>query len=432
MNTSKYISFLSLLCVGCWLYPDWREFLWSSISGLLIDKHKSVSETENEKFASPIPQDLENEVLVTCTTDVIHSFNMETYSWLLSSASGNYFEDYDYLLSHQSLIILIIIAGVVGFVFGRLMNLYSPSALSPTSSQGETPSPCFEGEEILDRTPEDFGLDDKCLCYEEELEKDIKAMIDNSNFTKNFYEHDLIETKRVDEIYTAKHVLDKQTYVIKKIPIKVDKSRKLLENEIFREISCLKSLNSKYIARYLTSWLEEAECINNLIYKKKLLLCIQTEVYTYKNLKEWLDLGIQNKKPCYKIFKQLAKGLKNIHGHNLCHGNLKTKNVFLNRSKNVKISNFRLGKLGENCVKAGQKKDILDLASILIELFVIFNSKEDRKVVLQRFHDELVIPVELKENYEEVYDIVMQMISSSERKELLNDILANPIIFNAL
>ncbi|OMJ70528.1 hypothetical protein SteCoe_31483 [Stentor coeruleus] len=432
MNIGKSISFLSLLCVGYLLYPDLREFLWSNIGGLSIDKDQNISKTENEKIASPFSEDLGNEVFVTCTTDVINSFNIGTYSWFLSSTPGNYFEDYDYLLSHQSMIILIITAGIAGFIFGRLMNLYNTSALSPTSSQGETPSSFFEGEETIDRTPEDFGLDDKCLCYEEEFEKDIKAMIDNSNFNKNFYDHDLIETKRIDEIYTAKHVLDKQIYVIKKIPIKVDKNKKLLENEIFREISCLKSINSKYIARYLTSWLEESECFSNSINKKKLLLCIQTEAYTYKNLKEWLDLGIQNKKPCYKIFKQLVKGLKNIHEHNLCHGNLKTKNVFLNRSKNVKISNFRLGKLGENCVKAGQKKDIINLASILIELFVIFHSKEDRKVALQRFHDELVIPVELKEDYEEVYDIVMQMISSSERKELLNDILAKPIIFNAL
>ncbi|OMJ68637.1 hypothetical protein SteCoe_33848 [Stentor coeruleus] len=432
MNASKCISFLSLLCVGCWLYPDLREFLWSSISGLLIDKNKNINKTEIEKFATLIPEDLGNNVFVTCTTDVTHSFSIGTYSWLLSSSSENYFEDYDYLLSHQSMIILIITAGIIGFVFGRIMNLYNTSALSPTLSQEETPSPCFEGEEILDKTPEDFGLNDKCLCYEEELEKDIKAMIDNSNFTKNFYEHDLIETKKVDEIYTAKHVLDKQTYVIEKIPIKVDKSRKLLENEIFKEISCLKSLNSKYIARYLTSWLEEAECINNLMYKKKLLLCIQTEVYTYKNLKEWLDLGIQNKKPCYKIFKQLVKGLKNIHEHNLFHGNLKTKNVFLNRSKNVKISNFRLGKLGGKCVKEGQEKDILDLASILIELFVIFDSKENRKVALELFHEELIIPKVLKEDYEEVYDIIMQMINYSKRKELLDDILINPIIYNAL
>lgn len=442
MMASKCILFLSILFIVKWLYPDINHLLYHFISTILYQKlvqgvnFISNTKAPNNEFLYKISQDLEKNLHPSNSSNAIEKFNISQYSWLLSNNPVTYIEHSEFLLSHQVLIFLIITAGIIGFAFGRFVSRFNPLSLSSYNIQKETPSPIFETEEIIDKPIESFGLADEnnqeSECYEEELEKSIKAMIDNSNFLRNFYEHDLIETKRADEVYTAKHVLDKQTYVIKKIPLKMMKNRKLFENEIFKEIYNLKALDSKYIARYLTSWLEEEEVRLGVLYRKRLLLCIQTEVYTYRNLKEWLDLGIENKKPCYKIFKQLAKGLKSIHKNGLCHGDLKSKNVYLNRSKHVKISNFKLGKVGGDWVEDEQREDVLSLAGILIELFVIFRSKEERKNALRKFREGLEIPQGIKGNYGWVYEILEEMVKGKNSVEVLDIILECPKIYNAI
>ncbi|OMJ93993.1 hypothetical protein SteCoe_2907 [Stentor coeruleus] len=439
---SECILFISVSFISRLLFPDISHLLSNFLSNFLYQaltqatKITSNANSFNNEFTREFFQDQKIPTQPLSSNNPIEKFKFSHYFWLIPKNNIPYIDHTDFLLSHQALLFLIITAGIIGFIFGKLVSYLTSSSLFSYNIQKETPSPIFEAEEIIEKPIENFGLsyENTCKnnCYEKELEKDIKSMIDNSNFIRNFYEHDLIETKREDEVYTAKHVLDKQTYVIKKITLNMLKNKKLSENEIFKEIYSLKSLDSKYIARYLTSWLEEEEVQIGILYKKKLLLCIQTEVYTYKNLKEWLDLGIQNKKLCYKIFKQLVKGLKSIHESGLCHGDLKSKNVYLNRSKHVKISNFRLGKVGGNCVKDGQKEDILRLAGILIELFVIFRSKEERKNALERFRESLEIPQEIRDDYECVYEVLEGMVKGRNSVDVLNSILECHKFYDAI
>ena len=216
--------------------------------------------------------------------------------------------------------------------------------------------------------------------------------------------------------------------MIKKIKITVTDINNLLENLIIQDIFSLKKLNSKYIARYLTSWLENYEVSHNQ--HKKLKLCIQMEVYTDKILKEWLESGIENKKPCFKIFKQLLKAVKHIHSKGIFHGNLKTKNIYLDRTRNIKITNFSIGKQRKNDAKRNLK-DLFGLVVILIELFVNFKNKDHRKTILRQLKDEKKIPNELKDD-ESIYSLASFMLKNLEKNELIDQALMYPLIKNAI
>ena len=217
--------------------------------------------------------------------------------------------------------------------------------------------------------------------------------------------------------------------MIKKIKIYSKNTGDLYCNQRVQEIIGLKKINSKYIARYITSWLEEVEEAEDFGRgQKKLVLCIQMEIYTDKVLKEWLGLGLENKIICCKIFRQLAKAVKHIHEKGIFHGSLKTKNIFLDRKRNIKLTNFSMRAHNRDDPRARKEKDIVDLAAVLVELFMQFESKEERKNVLRRFRDDRVIPGELKNNFNEVCKIVEVMVNQPSKEGLIEQILAHRLI----
>ena len=337
------------------------------------------------------------------------------------------------LISYKLLLGLIALAGVLGYTIGRFYCVRLRYEYSSSSSHGGTWSPASDGEDISDKAMDSEGFHDFYDCMQEEEKYEYHSMIDNTNFYKNFSDHEQISTSSRDEIYTAVHVLDMQTYMIKKIKICEKNCGDLQCSQWVKEVIGLKKINSKYIARYITSWLEEVEEIEELASgRKKLVLCIQMEIYTDKILKEWLGLGIENKILCCKIFKQLAKAVKHIHEKEIFHGSLKTKNIFLDRTRNIKLSNFSLRIQNRGDPQIRKEKDILDLAAILVELFMEFKSKEDRKNVLRSFRDERIIPLEIRNNFDEVCKILEVMVNKPRKDGLIEQILAHRLINYAI
>ena len=337
------------------------------------------------------------------------------------------------LISYKLLVLMVIVAGFLGYAIGRLkICIYSYSCLSPSSS-GESISPDFEAEEFTDASSDLVSLETLSYSFNQ-IEKEIQSMVDNTNFERNFYDHEILEIKGCDTTYTAVHGLDKQTYMIKKIPLYITNKKNFFDYQIMKDLSNLKKLNSKYIARYITSWLEDTQLPKKFseANNKVIIVCIQLEIYTDRVLKDWLGSGIDNKKPCFKIFKQLVKAVKHIHEKGISHGNLKSKNIYLDRSRNIKITNFRLGKLAKEDFEAGKAKDILDLAVMLFELFSKFESKEQRKYSIRQLRDDHIISEEFKKNFDEVYEIIELMINQNYTHGVIDRVLKHQIINNAI
>lgn len=368
---------------------------------------------------------------------ISHSFNIfsvvkyQKTSFSQFDKFSNFIEiDQEFLVSFRLLLILILSSAVLGYAIGRLKSKIVRRKDSEFSSLEESRSPLSNGDDIQDKSMEMDGGIEFYDCLGENEKCEHLGMIDNTNFFKNFIDQTMVSSNSKYEIFTAEHVLDKGTYMIKKIKISLDRNGELQDNLLVKEIISLTKVNSKYIGRYITSWLEETSEISSfhLYPQKKLLLCIQMEMYTDKILKEWLGLGIPNKILCNKIFKQVAKAVKHIHDKEIFHGKLNTKNICLDRARNIKVINFCMGKQCRDEANGRKKKDILALAMILVQLFMQFESKEQRKIALAKMRDEGVVPEEIKKNFDEVNKIVQIMVNDPGREGLIDMIIAHRLI----
>ena len=428
---SKFLAMFIALPVLFFAFPD----LGKGISAYLLQgasqiRNQDCEPLHQKRFSAktgvvdatqrPDPYSIDGISPVGCGKPAISS-HQNDFNLLETST--------EFIISCKVLLALIAVAGGLGYTIGILFCIRLRYTYSSGSSNEDTWSPVSDGEDISDKTMDIEGLHDFYDCRQQKEEFDYESIIDNANFYKNFCNHEKISATSRDEIYTAVHILDMQTYMIKKIKIYSKNTGDLYCNQRVQEIIGLKKINSKYIARYITSWLEEVEEAEDFGRgQKKLVLCIQMEIYTDKVLKEWLGLGLENKIICCKIFRQLAKAIKHIHEKGIFHGSLKTKNIFLDRKRNIKLTNFSMRAHNRDDPRARKEKDIVDLAAVLVELFMQFESKEERKNVLRRFRDDRVIPGELKNNFNEVCKIVEVMVNQPSKEGLIEQILAHRLI----
>ena len=54
----------------------------------------------------------------------------------------------------------------------------------------------------------------------------------------------------------AKHKLDDQLYAIKIVRMKIGEKEHLTNHKLFAEVNAIKTLQSKYVVRYITCWAE--------------------------------------------------------------------------------------------------------------------------------------------------------------------------------
>lgn len=170
-------------------------------------------------------------------------------------------------------------------------------------------------------------------------------------------------------VYKAMHILDEQIYAIKMIPFNVGINRNVKEHKLFREVTSMSKLNSKYLLRYYNCWLEshsgistpssdemssdEESSMSNQSMDSSLdlgeayfslKLHIQTEYSPGVTLQSWLERPERVVDRCENlmIFKQLAKGVLHIHQHGFIHRDLKPANIFVENDLKVKIGDFGL------------------------------------------------------------------------------------------
>jgi serine/threonine protein kinase len=153
-------------------------------------------------------------------------------------------------------------------------------------------------------------------------------------------------------VFSAYHLLDKNTYALKCIPL--PDNREIIR-EKSREIIILSRLNHPNIIRYFNSWIE---CIPNTLpkfitnhiskieeidNKLDIFFFIQMEKVD-TTLDKWIEMGTE-RHHYSSIISQIINGLTYLHGQNIIHCDLKPDNIALIYENNkwvVKIMDFGL------------------------------------------------------------------------------------------
>lgn len=139
-------------------------------------------------------------------------------------------------------------------------------------------------------------------------------------------------------VYRGNHILDNNSYAIKKVPIK---SKNITSNLKFKlkEVRCLSKLNHDNIIRYHTSWLEEDDDNYNIFIQME-LMDLSLSDYLIDNK------PIHIRKNMFSILNKIVDGVKYLHNNNIVHCDLKPDNILINilddNIKNVKVADFGL------------------------------------------------------------------------------------------
>ncbi|EAR94643.2 plant dual-specificity MAP kinase kinase family domain protein (macronuclear) [Tetrahymena thermophila SB210] len=193
--------------------------------------------------------------------------------------------------------------------------------------------------------------------------------------------------------------INRKYYIMKIIDIlRLDQRQR---QDALNEVKFLKELGHPFIIAYRESFVdkdrylcivmdycEEGDLYNQIIEQKK-----TGQGFTEQQILEW--------------FVQICFGLKFIHDRRILHRDLKTQNIFLTKSKQIKIGDFGIAKVLQNtCEMAktaigtpyylspeicqqkpyNQKTDIWSLGCILYELCTLrhaFDAKHQQGLVLK-------------------------------------------------
>lgn len=206
------------------------------------------------------------------------------------------------------------------------------------------------------------------MAYTDGNFSQVLEILDNGNFEKKFYIEKVLGRGGFSVVKLARHKLDEQFYAVKIVKINVGEQETLTSHKLFSEVNAIKTLQSKYVVRYITCWVEvedsnnvksllsegsfgssedfgSSECSSIALGKcMPVLLHIQMEYCPGMTLKEWLESNSRfvNRKKNYKFFYQLLKGISHIHERGVIHRDLKPANIFIDGEENLKIGDFNL------------------------------------------------------------------------------------------
>ena len=84
----------------------------------------------------------------------------------------------------------------------------------------------------------------------------VIEILDNGNYSKKFTFVKILGHGGFSEVQLAKHKLDDQLYAIKIVRMKIGEKEHLTNHKLFAEVNAIKTLQSKYVVRYITCWAE--------------------------------------------------------------------------------------------------------------------------------------------------------------------------------
>ena len=217
----------------------------------------------------------------------------------------------------------------------------------------------------------------------------------------------------------------KKNYLLKKIEVKSQKEKDIISEQI-KQINLI---DSKFIIKIYDSFTENQN--------QKEFCCILMDYYKYGNLESIINQKYSlNYRIIWRMFIQIALGIKAFHKNNIIIKNLCPRNIFIDNERNIRIGGYGLilDFTNEEYLNSlslytspellnGQdytkKSDIWSLGCILYELS--FNKRP-----FQFLDDILKYKYEIDDNCESDLKYFLQKLLCQEKKrflinELLND-----------
>lgn len=180
-------------------------------------------------------------------------------------------------------------------------------------------------------------------------------LLENGKFLKTFEVIRKLGKGGFGTVFLAQHKLDGKQYAVKKIKMQVGVDEDFRSHKLFREVQSMLKLNSKYVTRYFTCWIESedtcAESSDSDVSESEsdlevltFHLHIQMEYCAGSTLKQWLNYPDRTASRANRVsvFMQLLKGVASIHSSRILHRDLKPDNIFVLEDLQVKIGDFGL------------------------------------------------------------------------------------------
>ena len=179
-----------------------------------------------------------------------------------------------------------------------------------------------------------------------------------SRYSYDFEELQEIGGGSFGRVYRCRHNLDKIEYAVKKIFIK-NKSESAKERAIQEAYTLATSSSlddNSYIIKYHTAWIEKS----HLYLIMELCDCSLSEYM--------LRVGELDENSLKKIFRDICKGLKKLHKHNIVHLDIKPENILFSFNHKFKIGDLGLARITTNISGEIPEGDSRYLASELINI----------------------------------------------------------------
>lgn len=314
--------------------------------------------------------------------------------------------------------------------------------------------------------------------------EEIIEYLDDGHYEKKFEYRGYLGRGGFSQVHLARHKLDDQLYAIKIVRMKVTAKQMIYQHKLFREVTTIKKLYSKYVVRYITCWAEREtekqlaleysneeyseDCsesdscfdsqlsLNILNEYMNVLLYIQMEYCEGMTLKDWLEQRDRqvNRKANFHLFTQMLKGVKHIHENGIIHRDLKPSNIFIDKDNNVKIGDFNLATMMDekldkslqrhsmnigtplylapeqaNSRTYNQKVDIFPLGCILLELCCKFDTQHEKFISVKDLREHQVLPEGLTSEFPLESQLILQMTSpNSDERPTAQSLLKSDIL----
>ncbi|OMJ66315.1 hypothetical protein SteCoe_36879 [Stentor coeruleus] len=354
-----------------------------------VHSHNSqinILSKETLDFSSDLNYNSENSHLQHIHSETSSAYHEQDMSFNLKNQDH---QSFSYILSTTqmiSLIILLCFAGLFGFCCGikkKVQNSISFEPKSPLSNRSTAVSLFSSSSRYSSESPE------LILSTDQFSHIPVEKLFLNGSYLKNFTEHSLLWENKLEEVFLAEHKLDKQIYLVKKIPLQLNQGDNLTEQKLFQEVNRIKKLDCRHIARYVTCWIEESPKISNEN-SSEILLFVQMEYIRGISLRQWLEkyftpeLGL-------KAIKQISKVLEYLHSRGIPHGEISLDNIFLDKYHNVVVGDYDYTR----CICDDRKK----FFDIVLYVLKYFSDKNEavRKILLFEYIIETGLDVKFEE-----------------------------------
>ena len=137
------------------------------------------------------------------------------------------------------------------------------------------------------------------------------------------------------ELFLVSYDLDKsgtkKNYMLRKIEVKSEKEK----DKISEEVKKINLIDSKFLIKINDFFIENQN--------QKEICCIIRDYYEYGNLENIINQkNSLNYRIIWRIFIQIALGLKALHKNNIILKNLCPRNIFIDNERNIKIGGYGL------------------------------------------------------------------------------------------